>query len=134
MKVIPIDASAGISGFESPAAEYKQLELSLDELLVEHPGATWLGRAAGDSMQGVGIFDGDLLIIDRAVIARNHDVVVANLNGEFVCKLIDMSRRLLLSANADMPPVPVSGHDAFTLEGVVVRSIRCHRASYLLEE
>jgi len=58
-------------------------------------------------MQGVGIFDGDVLIVDRHVIVQNGDVIVANLNGEFVCKLIDTQRRLLMSANECHQPVPV---------------------------
>ncbi len=132
MQIIPVSASAGITGFESPAAEYTQLPIDLDELLVEHPSATFIGRACGDSMQGVGIFDGDLLIVDRHVQAQNHDVIVANFNGEFVCKLIDTQRRLLLSANPTHRPVHIQDHDTFTLEGVVIRSIRCHRQSYLL--
>ncbi|EJG2229777.1 translesion error-prone DNA polymerase V autoproteolytic subunit [Vibrio parahaemolyticus] len=134
MQIIPISASAGITGLESPAADYKQLSLDLDELLVEHPSATFIGRACGDSMQGVGIFDGDLLIVDRFVQVQNHDVVVANLNGEFVCKLIDINRRQLLSANEKHQPVQINDYDTFSLEGVVIRSIRCHRASHLLRE
>lgn len=132
MKVIPILASAGITGFESPAAEYAQLGMSLDELLVEHPSATFIGQAMGESMQGIGIFDGDLLIVDRHVTVQNHDVIVANYNGEFICKMIDMTRRLLLSANESMMPVYISSQDTFSIEGVVIRSIRCHRPSYLL--
>ena len=69
LQIIPVAAQAGISGFESPAAEYKQLALDLDELLIEHPNATFIGQAKGDSMTGVGIFDGDLLIVDRAAAA-----------------------------------------------------------------
>ncbi len=70
MKVIPIFAHAGITGFESPAEEYTQLALDLGQLLIEHPCATFLGYACGDSMQDVGIFDKDLLIVDRSLIAR----------------------------------------------------------------
>ncbi|EIT7132638.1 translesion error-prone DNA polymerase V autoproteolytic subunit [Vibrio natriegens] len=132
MKVIPIHASAGITGFESPAAEYTQLGMDLDELLVEHPSATFIGQAFGESMQGVGIFDGDLLIVDRHVAVQNQDVIVANYNGEFVCKMIDMSRRLLVSANDAMQPVYIGSQDTFSIEGVVIRSIRCHRRSNLL--
>lgn len=132
MNVIPISASAGITGFESPAAEYSQLAFDLDELLIEHPSSTFIGRAYGDSMQGVGIFDGDLLIVDRHVTVSNHDVIVANLNGEFVCKLLDTQRRLLVSANESIQPVPINDYDTFSIEGVVIRSIRCHRPSHLL--
>lgn len=132
MKIIPITASAGVTGFESPASEYTQLPIDLDELLIEHPSATFIGQACGDSMQGVGIFDGDLLIVDRHVQAKHLDVIVANYNGEFVCKLIDARRRLLLSANESVQPVPIHEYDTFTQEGVVIRSIRCHRPSHLL--
>lgn len=132
MKVIPITASAGITGFESPAQDYKQLPLSLDELLVEHPSATFIGRASGESMQGVGIFDQDILIVDRHVTIQNHDVIVANYNGEFVCKILDTQRRMLLSANQHHLPVVIHDYDQFSIEGVVIRSVRCHRQSALL--
>lgn len=56
MDVIPIFTSTGITGFESPTAEYSQLAFELDELLIEHLSSTFIGRACGDSMQGVAIF------------------------------------------------------------------------------
>ena len=133
MKIIAITASAGITGFESPASEYLQLPLSLDALLIEHPNATFIAKADGRSMQGAGIFNGDILIIDRHVQVKNYDVIVANLNGEFICKIIDTNKRLLLSANPRYPSVAIGQDDHFTIEGVVIRSIRCHRASHLLE-
>jgi len=133
MKVIPILASAGITGFESPASEYLQLPLSLDALLIEHPSATFIGKASGDSMQGVGIFCDDILVVDRQLTVKNHDVIVANYNGEFICKILDMPNRRLLSANKAFSEIVISTHDTFTLEGVVIRSIRCHRPSHLLQ-
>ncbi|QYK03148.1 MULTISPECIES: LexA family protein [Shewanella] len=132
MNVIPISASAGITGFESPATDYKQLPLSLDELLIEHPSATFIGQARGDSMQGVGIFDEDILIVDRHVSVKNQDVIVANYNGAFVCKIIDTVNRQLLSANESHMSTPILEHDSFSVEGVVIRSIRCHRQSPIL--
>jgi len=134
MNIIPILASAGITGFESPAAEYSQLGCNLDELLIEHPSATFICKACGDSMQGVGIFDGDLLIVDRHVTPKHQDIIVANFNGEFVCKLLDIRRRLLISANEKVQPVVINDFDTFSIEGVVVRSIRCHRPSPLLSD
>jgi DNA polymerase V len=129
MKVIPIYASAGITGFESPAAEYLQQSLHLDEILIEHPSVTLIVQAEGDSMQGVGIFDGDILVVDRHLTVKNQDVVVACLNGEFVCQILDLQNRLLLSANKDNAPVSITSNEMFTLEGVVSKSIRCHRPS-----
>ncbi|WP_241908496.1 S24 family peptidase [Enterovibrio norvegicus] len=108
MNIIPMFASAGITGFESPASDYRQLPLSLAELLVEHPSATFIGKASGESMQGVGIFDGDILVVDRHVTARDGDVIVANLNGEFICKLLDVPRRLLENRGTDTLRKPYS--------------------------
>jgi len=132
MKFIRITASAGITGFESPASDYLQLPLSLDALLVEHPSATFIGKADGCSMQGVGIFSGDILIVDRHVMVKEGDVIVANLNGEFICKILNISQRLLASANPHYKTIAITEADQFTIEGVVIRSIRCHRASQLL--
>jgi DNA polymerase V len=123
---IPIPASAGISGFESPAAEYSQLDLSLDELLILHPSATFIGVAQGDSMKGEGIFDGDILIVDRHISAQQGSVIVANFNGEFVCKLLDKHRKLLLSSNDKHQAVEIHDYDEFSIEGVVIRSVRLH--------
>ncbi|MEZ9370450.1 LexA family protein [Shewanella sp. 10N.286.51.B2] len=132
MKIIPIYASAGITGFESPAAEYKQSPLCLDDLLIEHPSATFIGQAKGDSMQGVGIFDGDILVVDRQLTVKNNDVIVGCYNGEFVCKIIDTHNQLLLSANTDYEPALITASEMFTIEGVVSRSIRCHRPAKFL--
>ncbi len=68
-------------------------------------------------MQGIGIFDNELLIVDRFVEVKNGDIVVANLDGEFVCKQLDTKRRLLLSANANHQPVSIQEFDSFSLEG-----------------
>ena len=133
MNVIPILASAGITGFESPATDYLQLPLSLDALLIEHPSATFIGRASGDSMQDVGIFNEDILVVDRQIQVKNLDVIVANYNGEFICKVLDIPNRQLLSANKAFSTMTISMHDTFTIEGVVTRSIRCHHPSYLLQ-
>ncbi len=129
VNIIPV--SAGITGFANPAKDYTQLELSLDELLVEHPSSTFLGRVSGHSMEDVGIFDGDILIVDRHIEVQHMDVIVGNLNGEFVCKMIDTHQQRLVSANQVFPDVTISHADQFTIEGVVTRSIRLFRPSAL---
>jgi DNA polymerase V len=127
MFVIPIFIEAGITGFESPAAEYIELGISIDELIIKHPNATFIGIASGQSMQEVGIFDGDLLVIDRAEDVSTGDIIVASYNGSFVCKIIDKSKRLLISASKDYKSVYISNDDDFKLEGIVTASIRLHR-------
>ena len=78
------------AGFPSPAEDYKEDVLSLDEHLISHPAATYLARASGDSMQGVGIYDQDLLVIDRSLTPRSGCVVIAAVDGELCCKQIDV--------------------------------------------
>ncbi|TRX54054.1 LexA family protein [Thalassomonas sp. M1454] len=131
VKVIPIYIEAGISGFESPAAEYKELGLSLDSLLIQHPNATFIGLASGESMQGVGIFDKDLLIVDRSLTPDNGDIIVCNYNGSFTCKILDKVNKRLVSANDNYDPVVIYPDDTFQLEGVVSRSIRIHKPAEL---
>lgn len=127
MFVIPIFIEAGITSFESPAAEYTELGISLDELVIKHPNATFIGLASGQSMQDVGIFDGDLLVVDRSENVSSGDVIVASYNGTFVCKIIDKPNRLLISASKNYSSVYISPEDNFKLEGVVTTSIRLHK-------
>jgi len=127
MKIAKEKIRAGISGFESPANEYIDVALSLDELLISHTSATFIGRAQGDSMQGFGIFSGDLLIVDRAAPTNNFDIVVATLNGEFICKGIDRQQKALISASPNRHAHPLADDDDYQEEGIVVSSIRLHR-------
>lgn len=127
MKVIKTMISAGITGFESPAAEYSSNPLLLDDVLIERRAATFIAVASGDSMTGVGIFSGDLLIVDRSADKRDLDIVVAVINGELVCKQLDRSRGLLLSSNPAYQPVLITECDDYLEEGVVIRSVRLFR-------
>lgn len=124
--IIPWPAHAGISGFESPAAEYTQLGLCLDDLLVLHPSATRLCIVQGDSMKGVGIFDGDLLVIDRHIKPYTGCVIYGQLNGEFICKIYDEKERMLLSSHENCQAIVIHDYDDFCVEGVVIRTLRQH--------
>jgi DNA polymerase V len=126
MKVIPIKAQAGLIGFESAAAEYSEMELSLDELLIDKPSATWIGLAQGHSMELDGIFDGDILIVSRSETVKHMSVIVAVLNGVFCCKRLDIQQRALISAQRNAKPYYIRDGDEFAVEGVVTRSIRIH--------
>ena len=126
MKLAPINAQAGIVGFESPANSYLQSSLNLDDLLIDHPSATYFACVDGDSMNNAGIFSGDILIVSRAAEIKNMSIIVANLNGVFVCKYLDKENRRLLSANDDFNAHLISEGDEFQIEGVVIRSIRLH--------
>ncbi len=123
----PLFISQVPAGFPSPADDYMDKRLDLNEHFIKHPAATFYCRVSGQSMTGAGIFDGDLLIVDRAVNPVHGDVVLAALNGELTCKILDMHNRKLLSANEGYPPLPIEEDDDFQVEGVVINSIRSHR-------
>jgi DNA polymerase V len=127
IKIIPTPAQCGMVGFESPATEYKQDDLCLTKVLIQHPEASYACFAQGDSMIGEGIFSGDLLIISRAETVKDKDIIVANLNGVFICKKIDIKKQLLLSSGADLPSYKIQEEDEFQVEGVVISSVRMHR-------
>lgn len=137
MRVFPINSafhskltffsSLVAAGFPSPADDYAEKSLSLDELLVKHPSATYLVRANGDSMVRSGIFDQDILIVDRAVKASDGDIVIAAFNGELTCKYLDTHAKQLVAANPAYPPIPIKDEEDVVIEGVVISSIRLHR-------
>jgi DNA polymerase V len=78
-------------------------------------------------MQGLGIFDGDLLIVDRAIEPAHGDVVLAALDGELTCKVLDMRKKRLLSSNKKYAPIPISDENSLLIEGVVTYSINQHK-------
>ncbi|WP_462147143.1 LexA family protein [Pseudoalteromonas gelatinilytica] len=111
--------------------KFKELPNTLDMSFLKD--STFIGRASGRSMEGVGIYDGDLLIIDRAKDVQQNDVIVACLNGQFVCKIADLTNNLLLSANPANKPYKLTEFDQYNVEGVVTQSIRMHRTTNALE-
>lgn len=123
----PFFVSRVPAGFPSPADDYMDKGLDLNEYLIQHPAATFYCRVSGESMTGLGIFDGDILIVDRAVRPAHGDVVLAVLDGELTCKVLDMHKQRLLAANRDYDPIPIREGSDFSIEGVVTSSIRRHR-------
>lgn len=80
------------AGFPSPADDYVEAWLDLNELLIEHKDATFFLRASGDSMTGAGIQEGSLLVVDRALEARHGDIVIAVIDGELTVKRLEKRR------------------------------------------
>ena len=129
-QTLPLYACGVAAGFPSPSDDYIERQLDLNEYLIKHPNATFYARANGQSLTGRGIFDGDLLIVDRAISARHGDIVVAALDGELTCKILDLNRRCLESANRNMSPIFIPENASLIIEGVVLHSIRSHVRHY----
>jgi len=113
------------AGFPSPAADYYEERLSLDEHLVEHKEATFFVRVQGHSMTGFGIHDGDLLVVDRALDPADRSVVIAVVDGGFTVKQLCRipTGILLRSGNSGHGDILVSGDQELTVWGVVCWSI-----------
>ena len=77
-----------VAGFPSPAEQYQEPPLDLNELLVKRPAATFFVRVQGDSMIGEGIHDGDLLVVDRSLRPASGDVIIACVDGDFTVKTL----------------------------------------------
>ena len=99
--------------------------LDIQSTIVRNPSATYFGMAQGQSMMNTGIFDGDLLVVDRHQFIHDGAIIVATLNGEFVCKKIDKKQRRLISTKP-YKAYQLSVHDRFQVEGCVIASIRMH--------
>ncbi len=122
---LPLFSSKVAAGFPSPANDYIEKSLDLNELCIEHPTATYFLRVSGDSMIDVGIFPEDILIVDRALEAKEGDIVIAAYNGEFtVKKLVLKPTPQLVAMNAKYAPILIQSLDDFEIFGVVTKSIR----------
>lgn len=119
-------ASAVPAGFPSPAEDYLDRPLDFNELLIAHPAATFAVRVTGESMTGIGIFPGDIAVVDRALAAQSGSIVLAVLDGAFTIKILRRRgvRVSLESANPDFPPVEITEERPFEVWGVVRHAIR----------
>jgi DNA polymerase V len=118
------------AGFPKPSDDYILARLDLTELIVKHPSATYLARVEGNSMIELGIFSGDLLVVDRAAERIHMCVVVASIDGEFTTKILDVHNQLLLPANKDMAPIAIPEDADVMFEGVVISVIKTNVSGY----
>lgn len=113
-------------GFPSPAEDCAVKAIDLTAQLVRHPQATFLVRLRGDSMSDAGIYDGDVLMVDRALTPRHGHVVVAVVDGEFLCKKLHQrnGRMKLCAANPGFPDIRPRDGQTVEIWGVVIHVIR----------
>ncbi len=118
-------AGAVAAGFPSPAEQYLEPPLDLNELLVKRPAATYFVRVSGDSMTGAGIHDGDLLVVDRSLTPASGDVIIACVDGEFTVKTFrrDADGIRLEPANPAYPEIWLSPGQELDFFGKVTACI-----------
>ena len=119
--------SAGISaGFPSPAMDFMDVSIDLNQLMIKHPSATFFGRVQGTSMLDAGISDGDLLVIDRSLSPANNKIAVCFIDGEFTIKHIqkEVDCCWLMPANEKYKPIKVTKDNDFLVWGIVTHVIK----------
>ena len=116
------------AGFPSPATDYMENKLDLNEYLVKHPAATFIVKANGPSMIEAGILSGDLLIVDRSVTPKNDNIVIASVFGDLTVKKLRKkgSALFLVSANNEYSSIEVKEEMECFIWGVVTYVI--HKA------
>ncbi|HBR15527.1 MAG TPA: peptidase S24 [Candidatus Omnitrophica bacterium] len=122
---LPLFLSRVRAGFPSPADDYLDKKLDLNEHLIQHPAATFFVKVKGDSMINAGIQSGDILIVDRSLEPRDKRIVVAILNGEFTVKRIQKknNKLYLVPENDAFPPMEITPAMDFEIWGVVIHVI-----------
>jgi len=129
----PLPASRRTSNaFGSPGTDSTVKRVDLNDALIRHPDATFAMRAAGGAMAGAGVGDGDVLLVDRAVAAAHGAVVIAVVDGDLLCRRLDIaggraatSRIVRLVAEDDAtPPITITSDTPLEVWGVVTTVIK----------
>jgi DNA polymerase V len=127
--LIPLALCRASCGFPSPADDYIESVIDLNQELIRHPFATFLVRATGDSMIDVGIQNETVLIVDRMVETKPGDIVIARIGDEMCVKELfidDKGRVLLMPKNENFKPLEITEDMDFEIWGKVVCSINKH--------
>jgi DNA polymerase V len=117
--------TANATGFGAAADDYMERGIDLNEQLVKNKPATFFFRMKGDAMEQAGIFDGDILIVDRSLKLANGKIIVAVLNGELLVRRFhkNFSSAFLIPENPRYKPVNLAEFNDFKIWGVLVYTI-----------
>lgn len=117
------------AGFPSPADDYVEKTLDLNDHLIDHPAATFFVRVSGDSMMGAGIHHDDILVVDRSLQPKDRDIIIAVLNGELTVKRLKVGEggTILRPENPDYPDISIHEEMDFCIWGVVTSVIHRFR-------
>ncbi|SBT17953.1 LexA repressor [Marinomonas gallaica] len=122
---IPLYVESVSAGFPSPAQDFVERSLDLNELCIQNPSSTFFVRAQGDSMVEAGIHSGDVLVIDRSLSAKHGDIVIASIHGELTVKELQLKPTTVLRPhNKAYPVIPISEHSELEIFGIVTGVVR----------
>lgn len=126
IQLIPLFSSRPQAGFPATVDDSIEMALDLNQLVIKNPASTFFVRAEGESMEGIGIFSGDLLIVDRSLEPNNNDIVIAEVYGELTIKRLRINNDvfLLCAENENFEPISVTEEMESTIWGVVTHSVR----------
>lgn len=122
---VPLFSNRIAAGFPSPADDYIENRLDLNQLLIRNPAATFFLKVKGHSMKNAGIFDGDTIVVDRSLDIRHHHIVVAAVDGELTVKRLSMEqgRTRLVAENPEFPDIELKEGQELVIWGVVTNVI-----------
>lgn len=122
---IPLFSHRVSAGFPSPAQDYVEQVLDLNQLCIKHPAATFFVRVEGDSMIEAGIYANDVLVVDRSLQAMHGDLVIAGLNGELTVKILELKPRVrLVPRNSAYSAIELHEGQELDIFGVATSLVR----------
>ena len=123
---LPLLACRVAAGFPSPADDYLETRLDINELLIDDPAATFIARVSGDSMKDAGIYNGDYVVVNRAAEWSDGCIVVAIIHQEFTLKRIKRigSRVFLMPENPSFQPIEINEESDCEVWGCVAATFR----------
>ncbi|MBD3363023.1 translesion error-prone DNA polymerase V autoproteolytic subunit [Candidatus Dojkabacteria bacterium] len=119
--LIPLAFEPVHAGFPSPADDFLDKSIDMNEFLIKHPAATYFVRAEGNSMINSGIFSGDILVVDKSLEPSNNSIVIASIDGEFtVKKFVKKNHSIFLKpSNGKFRKIQITKDCEFEIWGVV---------------
>lgn len=123
---LPYFPSGIKAGFPSPAADFDESRISLDQFLVKNKETTFYAKVNGKSMIGAGMDDGDIMVIDRSLEPQNNKIAVCFIDGEFTVKRIkkDKQQLFLLPENKDFKSIEITPENELIIWGIVTYVIK----------
>ena len=123
--LIPVFRDKVSAGFPSPAEDYIERELDLNELCIKNPSSSYFVEVDGDSMIDAGIYPNDILVVDRSITVQHGNIIIACLNNELTVKEIHLKPTpILVPHNSSYSPITITDSHEFEVFGVVTNIIR----------